>query len=1395
MLSIANISSANAATNYYEKDNYYAKDDPEHKHNSEWYGKGAAKLKLEGQVNKEDFQNVLKGELPNGVVLGRKENDEIIHAPGIDLTFSAPKSISIQAEVYGDKKVLEVHKKSVLKTLEYIEKNFIRTRKMVDGELILEKTRNITAALFQHDVSRNLDPQLHTHCVLANIVERNDKEWRSAFFGRVFENKLLLGQIYRSELAHELTQIGYEIRITGRNSLFELKNIPDTLIKDFSTRSREIAKAGEGYDNLTAKIKAQLTMRTRDYKKEVTHEFLRTKWQCILEEHAILQQHRSDKNIEVEIQKPSSNFKSYIQQKWEEFCEKFNFSPRHIDSDKLNFNIKQSVEIRSIEYAIAHLSERQSVWEQTDLLRHALAYSTGKSTLEKLNAEIQKYKRNGTLLVAQHQLTGFEYPLTTKTVLLKEHETIKFMREGQGNVEPITNHKNIKKSLRESTLNRGQREAVTLIACTKDKVIGIQGVAGAGKTFMLRHAKSLAIEAGYNVRGLAPSASATNTLEKDTGIPCETIHKFLFRYDGVIHGRGTVAGRQKMRADLFKTLMVVDEASLASTSQINSLLKVSKELDFRVVLIGDRKQSNAVGGGKPFEQLQNEGMQTAIMDEIIRQENVVLKNAVYNSLQGDITAAMEKLGKNIIEPTVKPTDSQNERIMLANLAANEWFTLTDIDRQNTLLTAPSNVIREAINNEVRNRLCFEGQLYGESFTLKTLESKGLTSAEVSQSQNYQVGDIVLFNSKYQKLDIKRGEYLSVDAINGDVVILRKESGKLIEWHPSKLYSRKDSAIEIYEPRALLVQSGEQLRWTKNSSIDNKIINSRIVTFVEGHGNELVFKYDSGTHFIMKLSDGHLKHLEYAYASTVHAAQGMTFNNVIGVIESSHPHLTTQKSFYVTLSRAKLNASLITDNKEKLTETLLKQTGDRVTAIEHQMFIQAQNDNKLKKERYIRANNRQKSSYISQTSEKQAFQTPTMKDIYHAMYQKLPQIFPEFGFRSHSGYYVSTTESKIDGSVGKKGKVYVYTNNPGILVDYTRGNKSIWDYVRDSYMPAASKAEMMEYLSDIAGLGDTNQQRELTKERILQIVSEPKVQELVQQRPVDEKLMQSINTYATSALFKETTGNNVLKYLMEERGYDTETIKAMGLGCIDSKKSLGQYLKSAGYSSDKIKEAYKTLHYIGQTHNLVIPYHDNKGEIVGFAARNTNYKETDKVGKYLYTKGLSRSGSLLNIHAIADKDNKVVVVEGLLDALHAKTKGIENVVALGGTAFNQKQLQLLQEHGVKTITLCLDNDKAGKEATTRVKEIVTKSQASFEIKEVTLPKDIKDPDQMIKEHGIESFRKEIMAAKTITLEKPLNSPHSNEINPTKHDLVFHSDKNNANIIGNGNTKIKNLEMEI
>ncbi|MDE0001478.1 MAG: relaxase domain-containing protein, partial [Rhodospirillaceae bacterium] len=247
--SIGAIAAPSQGVSYYERDGYYAKDDPDHRAASAWAGKGADALGLSGPVDPDTFTAILEGRVPDGPRLGQPGKDgEIVHRPGRDLTLSAPKSVSLAALVGGDARVAEAHGRAVERTLAWVEERAVETRmKHPDGgRMIRAGEQKAVIATFTHETSRNLDPQLHTHAVLANMVQGEDGKWRTMANEKLYGSKMLIGALYRGELARELGKLGYGIEKTHADGRFEIAGVSREVVEAFSTRRAEIEAAMDG---------------------------------------------------------------------------------------------------------------------------------------------------------------------------------------------------------------------------------------------------------------------------------------------------------------------------------------------------------------------------------------------------------------------------------------------------------------------------------------------------------------------------------------------------------------------------------------------------------------------------------------------------------------------------------------------------------------------------------------------------------------------------------------------------------------------------------------------------------------------------------------------------------------------------------------------------------------------------------------------------------------------------------------------------------------------------------------------------------------------------------------------------------------------------------------------
>ena len=577
----------------------------------------------------------------------------------------------------------------------------------------------------------------------------------------------------------------------------------------------------------------------------------------------------------------------------------------------------------AVAWAMAHLSEREAVFARNDLFVAALAHAPGTVTMAAAEREVAALEKAGTLHGVN--IPGAEDSLATAKTVAEERETVASMRAGQGRSSVPMRSWVVQGHLNKGPLTAGQKDAVKLILSSDDRVVGVQGYAGSGKTTMLDRARVLAAKKGYRMIGLAPSASAVQTLAAEARIESETLQRFLARNAGVAEVRLTRKGAKEMRAAFAKTILVVDEGSLASTVQARDLLRIANEIRIpRVVLVGDAKQLDAVDAGKPFAQLQAAGMKTAVMDEIMRQRDPDLKQAVEASLKGEIGKAFEKLGSNVVE-----VKSDN----IAGAVAARWLALSPEARENTGVMAPSHELRQEINGHIRERLDREGRIHGPAMESERLVSKGYTNAEKALSGNYAVGDVVAFHRPYKRIGVENGDERRVTGVNHKAreVVLEGADGGRVAWKPGEIGGRRGGS-EVYRVESIELRSGDRIRWTRNDA-GLGLVNSRTAEVLSVANGRVTFKLEDGKKLELGRNDPQLRHLDHAWASTVHAFQGRTVDNVIAAMEARHPHLTTQKSFYVEISRARDRAELVTDDAAELRAQLQAVTGERIAALE------------------------------------------------------------------------------------------------------------------------------------------------------------------------------------------------------------------------------------------------------------------------------------------------------------------------------------------------------------------------------------------------------------------------------------------------------------------------------
>jgi conjugative relaxase-like TrwC/TraI family protein len=895
MLSIGLVKSAGDATRYYEKDDYYAPDsaagDSEHGRDGgdvqgRWGGRGAAALGLIGGVGREQFQAVLQGHLTNGEVLGRNRGDRIEHTPGWDLTFSAPKSISILAEVGGDTRLLQAHERAVDRALAWIEDNALGTRERAPDGMRFEPTASLVVAKFTHHTSRNQDPALHTHSVVINATQDAQGAWKSVHSMELFRHKMVAGQVYRSALAREVLSLGYHLQVNGKDGTFELREVPVAYREQLSSRRAQVAEKLAQWGSTDPERAARAAILTRQRKQDIPHGELVERWR----------EDAAARGLDVD--------------RWVEETERRGASePSH--------GLALAPALRE---AKERLAEGEAVFAHGELLRQALRLSLGRTVVEEVESAARDEARDGTLLRADD---GHLRRWSTPRARAQEQRSLDIGLKSTA--EPFLTPSETRQAMAARTgFTHGQREALQLVLATDSAHMAILGRPGTGKTTMLAALREVLQARRVEVRGTAQNAAAAKNLESEAGIPSVTVHRHLREIgEALVRAR---RGQEQWWHRLLKPreLWVVDEASQLSNALTARLLWAADTLGVRVLFVGDNKQLAAIEAGRPFDLLLKNGLRHVEMDEILRQQHAPDRAAVRAAVRGDVKSAIAQLAPRLSE--------QPDRTERLQAMVNDWAS-RPVERGSTLLLTSRNDDRDALNDAARQVLRREGALRGEQPRV-ALEKEFGSRADTRETHFYRAGQLLQFTANDRSLGIAAGEYLRVTAVDqerGLVTLERDGTGVLITWRPRENAPRRARPVVAYRERETTLAAGERIRWTRNAP-QLQLVNGETLT-VRAVTRELTsLERADGTVVDVDAADPDSQHWTHAYASTVYRSQGLTTRHAIANLDSGSGRLMSQKAFLVAISRHRESVAIHTDDVKELAQRLLRFTGEKTSAI-------------------------------------------------------------------------------------------------------------------------------------------------------------------------------------------------------------------------------------------------------------------------------------------------------------------------------------------------------------------------------------------------------------------------------------------------------------------------------
>jgi conjugative relaxase-like TrwC/TraI family protein len=879
MLTISKPLSATQAQNYHQKEftakeqNYWSQ---RGEVAGEWQGKLAAKFGLAGAVAAEDFARLSQGEHPqSGEQLVRqrasyeytdadgKSIKTMEHRAGWDATFSAPKSVSLTALVGGDERVREAHRASVGVALEHLE---FYTMARIGGNHPAESTAKFVTAKFEHDTARPVDgyaaPQLHTHTVIFNITEREGGQYRALQPQSLFASQQFVTAIYQSELTYRLRQLGYEIT-AGRSGAPEIKGYTQEYLDAASPRSQQIREYLERTGRNGKEAAEIAAHSTRDHK----------------EIHSLSEVMAAHRKLAAEYGHQADAVVRAARERAQQPTQELN--PHHRVREAVTFSRDKNF-------------EREAVVDERAIVRDALRRGMSEITYAQVRGNLNARLASGEFQSIERQhAPGRRF--TTARMIEAEQEILRSVREGQNRAQPVTTRADaIQVADRTPHLNHAQKSVVEDVLSSPDRIQGIQGWAGSGKTSVLSSVRSACEAHGYEVQGLAPTSRAARQL-RDAGIEAGTLQGFLART-----ASSDVAPERKH-------FYFVDESSLASTNQMREFLARLGPTD-RVLLIGDTRQHQGVEAGRPFEQLQEAGMRTAKLDEIVRQKDPSLKSAVELLATGQTAAAVDLLQQ---QGRIREIVDPQERIRTIARAYAE-------SPANTLIVSPDNASRRELNVAVRHELKASGSVAAEDHSFRVLvQRQDMTGADRAWANHYETGDIVRYARGSKNIGIEAGSYGTVAAINpsGNLLTVEMQSGELATYDPRRL-----SGVSVYREVAHDFSAGDRIQFTapdKQLGVANRdlaVIESifpdgRIAALLD-HNRQIEFNASEHRHF------------DHGYAVTSHSAQGLTAERVLIHADTGvHPDLLNSRFGYVSVSRASHDAAIFTDDMAKLGQDL------------------------------------------------------------------------------------------------------------------------------------------------------------------------------------------------------------------------------------------------------------------------------------------------------------------------------------------------------------------------------------------------------------------------------------------------------------------------------------------
>ena len=834
---------------------------------SAWWGSLATDLGLSGPVNGVDLEAVLSGKTPDGE---RFTNRQSARRMGNDLTFSPPKSVSIQALALGDTAVIAAHDQAVFRALDYIELEVMSARYGQNG-VHFEKTGCAVIATYRHEDARPVDgvtdPALHTHAVCVNVTRDSSRRFRSTEldFGRQRARMYTADMVYKAELAAQLNILGYATRDTQNG--FEMSHITDEQIRGFSRRTSQVEASEQynsGSDAPTGRQRVDATLYTRSAKGHPPRDELQATWR----------EAATAAGIEAVRDNESMSHEHQVA-----IC----------TDDEAD---------HALDEALSLLDEREAVHDPEQIFYQALKISMGSADSGRIRKRMHE----------REDIYRTPAGIVTSTTLICEDAIMKCLEAGRGANEALETREAVDWRIEAIQQRDGveysadQRRAIEHILTSTDQVIGIVGTSGSGKATVIRAVSDAARAQGFEVIGLAPGTAAADELK---GVSLDRASPLA-----------THISRGKPKVEDAPRYHLLDGAELVPPRDLHDFLATVRDPD-RVLMIGDLPELQSVAAVMPYAQAICERQVSVVrMTDIPRRVDHRLREIATAFSQGRAKAGIDQALGDYAE-TVKVIRGRgvrggplavDKREAIATRAAQAYLEQDITDCSDALVLAGGNELRRAINCRIRAELVEKGHIDdGSGITLVMLEKIHLTTVQRSYITQYTVGSVV--RDATGDHDVQRH-----DPVNNTMTLRNRKSGQIRDLSADELIRKR---AQVYQASERAVAIGDALVVTQNDMRSGIRAGERLIVDSVNTDEGTISTTRTSDAKAVEIDADKAQTVDYGYAITGDKVKAATAESII--VAGAGSRVKTAEQAHVATSRQRSSLKIITDDPEALRE--------------------------------------------------------------------------------------------------------------------------------------------------------------------------------------------------------------------------------------------------------------------------------------------------------------------------------------------------------------------------------------------------------------------------------------------------------------------------------------------